>query len=123
MKRLNAGSVFFLLLIAVAVVPWGKIGGVVTPTAIEKAVIVEEAKLRPSLPSTQIIALLGAEELGVEVVDQNVVGPDKKTPADLAPFLEAAKTATLPAFVTKRGAKYEAIPAPTTLTALKEALK
>jgi hypothetical protein len=90
-----------------------------------KAVIVEEGSMRSSLPQQQIITLMKASSLGVYVVDQDIVGPDKKTPpADLVPFLNAAKGKQLPQLARKwSNGRTTSVACPVPFEKLKEAVQ
>jgi len=85
------------------------------------AVIIQESKDRTHLLGGQValmesvsfpkeIAAKGGTFLGC--FDKDIIDRDKKPPADLVPYLDAAKTVKLPALVYKRGSKVKAIELP-----------
>lgn len=91
-----------------------------------KAVIVEESSMRSSLPDkSQIEAIMNASSIGILVVDQDVVGPDKKTPpTSLVPFLNAAKEKELPQLTRKwSSGRVTSVACPPTFEKLKEAVQ
>jgi hypothetical protein len=94
----------------------------IVPRGPATVVIIEETKDRAVLPVSQIAIMTSATfKPAVEAAggtflgcfDKDIVDRDKKVPADLAPYLEAAKKTTLPALVIKRGNRITAIPLPT----------
>lgn len=70
-------------------------------STVVQAVIVEKSSDRSKLPQSQIIVIQKAGELGIKVVDQNVLDPAGNVPSVLAPFLAAAKGKPLPQLVRK----------------------
>jgi hypothetical protein len=84
--------------------------------------IIEETADRPKLPATQIelmtsttfgpaVKAAGGTFLGC--FDKDITDHDKKQPAELAPYIQAAeKLPNLPALVYKRGSKVTAIALP-----------
>jgi hypothetical protein len=87
-----------------------------------RAVIVEESSARSKLPQAQIIAIQKAGSIGIDVVDQDVVGPDGKPPAELLSFLAAAKGKPLPQLARKwSNGRTTSVALPATFDKLKEA--
>jgi hypothetical protein len=64
-----------------------------------QCVIVEESADRPKLPSSQIQALTAAPDMGVIVVDKDVLGKAKKPDPALQHYLDEAKGEPLPQLV------------------------
>lgn len=91
------------------------------------AVIVEESGDRTTLAKTRpglIVVLSQAPDCNVLVVDKDVKGRDLKTPAELLPYIEAAKGQSLPQLVLRwSSGKFTAQPCPDTMDKLKEALR
>lgn len=74
------------------------------------AVIVVESADQSKYTPDQVAAIMAAPALKVNVADKDVVDRDKKTPAPLVPYLNAAKDKPLPVLVTKRGSSYTVAP-------------
>lgn len=117
-KLFAAACVVFLLSLGTQYGPQ-----VLGKSHVTKAVIVEETNQRSSLPISQRITLLTAPDIGVEVVDQDIVGPDKKPPPELVPFLKAASGKPLPQLAKKwASGQTTSTDCPLTMDKLKEAV-
>ena len=107
----------YLLILAVLVFVFS--GSVLPP---DKAVLVYESE--GYTPPAGVAAALSESGLDTRVVDQDVVTGDGKTPADVAPAINAAKKHGLPAVVLLRGGVVvDVFSVPETAEALREALE
>ena len=70
-----------------------------TPAVITDAAIVRETGIDNPLTKEQVKLYAGAAEIGVKVLDKDILGPGKQPSAALKPFLDAAKDKPLPVLV------------------------
>jgi ribosomal protein S28E/S33 len=58
---------------------------------VKVAAIIGESGGQTKLAKEQVHVLMVAPDYGVKVIDRNVLGPDRKPPAELIPLLEAVE--------------------------------
>lgn len=93
----------------------------VVNSEIKIAAIIGESGGQTKLAKEQVHVLMVAPDYGVKVIDRNVLGPDRKPPAELVPLLEAVKGETdYKLVILRKNGSVDVYPLPDTPAKLKE---
>jgi len=93
----------------------------VVNSEIKIAAIIGESGGQTKLAKEQVHVLMVAPDYGVKVIDRNVLGPDRKPPAELIPLLEAVENeADYKLVILRTNGSVDVYELPGTLDKLKE---